>query len=130
MEIQQQLTELFKAKDSPGKLHDTNSEMELKKIERQLNIHMKDKQGLKFKKITFTHDRFYDAEKFSVVIDSEIQQKTANKKWKGLPMFMKWKLLEAYFDKNNITDKEAIKRKLMANELEVLFEDNIVKKII
>ena len=130
MEIQQQISELFKTKDVPCKNQDTNSEMDLKKIENQLNIHMKNKQGLKYKRVTIMHDRFYDADKFSSVIDDEIKNKIANKKWKSLPMSIKWKVIDIYLNLNNITEKDEYKRKLLNNELEVDYENGIVTKII
>lgn len=130
MDIQERLTELFTSKDVVSKNQDTNSEMDLKKIENQLNIHMKNKQGLNYKKVTIATDKFYDADKFSAVIDGEIQSKIINKKWKGLPLYMKWRLVETYLNNNNIIEMDEYKRKLQSNELDVVYEDNVIKKIV
>ena len=133
MELDKKISEIFIAKDVENKPKDTNSQMELKKIEQQLNLHLKDKQGLKFKKVSLIYDKSYDAEKFGHVIDKELEEKTCNKKWKGLPMFMKWKLIELYLEKNNIIDKiyiNMIRSKLSQNILEVKYEDKEVLSIV
>lgn len=133
MDLENKITDIFKAKDVEDKPRDTNSVLELKKIEQQLNVHLKNKQGLKFNKVNIAHDKSYNEEKFSEIINQEFENKIANKKWKGLPMFMKWQLLQAFFETNKITDKiyiDDIKLKLMKNKLEVEYEEKKVVKII
>jgi translation elongation factor EF-G len=132
MEIETKISELFRAKDVEDKPKDTNSVMELKKIENQLNIHMKNKQGLKYKKVSLVYNHSYDKESFSQVIDQELVTKMANKKWKALPMFMKWKAVQDYLSENDITDEiyiKSIKKKLIENKLEVECHDHTVVKI-
>jgi hypothetical protein len=132
MDLNEKIQDLFITKDAPNKPRDTNSALELKSIEHKMNLHLKNKQGLKYQKVNFTHDKFYDEGKFSEVIDDEIKSKTANKKWKGLPMFLKWQYLTAYFTDQNITDQNYIsniKKLLMSNKLDVEYEDQKVKHI-
>lgn len=133
MDLENKITDIFKAKDVEPKPRDTNSVLELKKIEQQLNLHLKNKQGLKFNKISIAYDKSYNEEKFSEIINEELKNKVANKKWKGLPMFMKWRLLQTFFENNEITDKtyiDNVKSKLMKNSLEVEYEQQKVLKII
>lgn len=132
MDIENKISELFRAKDVEDRPKDTNSVMDLKKIENQLNLHMKNKQGLKYKKISLVYNHAYDKESFSQVIDQELNTKMANKKWKGLPMFMKWKAIQDYLSKNNITDEtyiQMVRKKLVENTLEVECHDHIITKI-
>ena len=133
MDLENKISDIFKAKDVQDKPRDTNSILELKKIEQQLNLHLKNKQGLKFNKVSVVHDKSYNEEKFSEVINQELANKVANKKWKGLPMFMKWQLLQTFFETNEITDKsyiDSVKTKLLKNVLEVEYEGKKVIKII
>lgn len=131
MEIDEKIDELFKVKDAAYKLQDTNSTAELKQIEKNLNEHMKNKQGLKYKKVNIVYDKSYDAEKFGEVIDHEFNTKMANKKWKGFPMFLKWKLLQEYFAENKYDDVNIaeVKTKLMNNTLLVECDGRKVTKI-
>lgn len=132
MDIQQKIADLFIAKDTQNVPKDSNSQLELKKIEHQLNIHLKNKQGLKYKKVSVVQDKTYDEQKFAQVIDAELRNKTENKSWKGLPMFMKWKLIEEYLSKNNITDAiyiTELKRKLGKNTLDVKYKDKEIQEI-
>lgn len=133
MDLENKITDIFKVKDVEDKPRDTNSILELKKIEQQLNLHLKNKQGLKFNKVTINHDKSYNEEKFSEIINKELATKVANKKWKGLPMFMKWQLLKTFFETNQITDQsyiDNVRSKLMKNSLEVEYEEQKVLKII
>lgn len=133
MEIDQQVSNLFKAKDVLQAPKDTNSEMELKKIEQQLNEHLKNKQGLKFKKVSVTQDRFYDEKKFGEVMEDELEKKVMNKTWRTLPMCIKWKMLQNYMDRTNIVKPEeidAIKSRLINNTLSVEYSNRAVSKII
>ena len=133
MDIESKLEKLFVTKDSPNVPKDSNSQMELKKIENQLNLHMKNKQGLKYKKVSLAYDKAYDEEKFGHVIDKELTNKLINKKWKGLPMFMKWRLVDEYLHSQNITDKiyiNELREKLSKNNLEVKYEDKKVIEIL
>lgn len=133
MDLENKITDIFKVKDVDSKPRDTNSDLELKKIEQQLNLHLKNKQGLKFNKVSIVNDKSYNEEKFSEVINKEFANKIANKKWKSLPIFLKWQLLQAFFETNQITDKsyiDDIRSKLMKNILEVEYEGQKVIKII
>lgn len=132
MDIETKISELFRAKDVENKPRDTNSMLELKKIEQGLNLHMKNKQGLKYKKVSLVYNHAYDKESFSEVIDQELKTKTANKKWKGLPMCMKWKAIQDYLSKNDLTDEsyiQELKKRLIENSLEVECHDHTVTKI-
>lgn len=132
MEIETKISELFRAKDVENRPRDTNSVLELKKIEQGLNLHMKNKQGLKYKKVSLVYNHAYDKDSFSEVIDQELKKKMANKKWKGLPMCMKWKAVQEYLSKNDITDElyiQELRRKLIDNSLEVECIDQTVTKI-
>jgi len=133
MELVDRMADLFKAKDVVDKPRDTNSVMELNTLQHQLNLHLKNKQGLKFKKVSLVYgDKSYDSDKFGLVIDKEIVDKTANKKFRSLPMYMKWNYLQAYFEKNDITDKsiiEDIKAKLSQNTLDVKYENHEILEI-
>jgi hypothetical protein len=133
MDLEKSIETLFQVKDVKDTPVDTNSVGELKKIEQQLNKHLKSKQGLKYKKVNITADITYDSTKFSEVIEDEIKQKTDNKKWKGLPLYLKWQLLQTYFTKNDITDSVYIldiKSRLIKNNLQVEYENKEVHKII
>jgi N-acetyl-gamma-glutamylphosphate reductase len=133
MELDTKIVNLFKAKDVAPKPIDTNSVLELKTIENQLNIHLKNKQGLKFKKVSIAYDKAYNEEKFTQVIDDEINIKIINKKWKSLPMYLKWKYIEDYLKLTNNIDTSYIaklKMQLMNNSLEVEYEDKKILKII
>ena len=133
MEIETKIVELFKAKDVAPPTRDySNSEMEMKKIEQQLNLHMKNKQGLKYKKISIVHDKFYNEDKFSEVIDEELKTKMHNKKWKALPMCMKWSCLQEYFKEHDITNEAFIadvRSKLSRNILQVDYQDKKIIKL-
>lgn len=133
MQIEQQIQDLFVSRDAVSAPKDTNSEMELKKIEQQLNEHMKSKQGLKYKRVSITHDRFYDEKKFAEVLDDELEKKVMNKTWRTLPMCIKWKMIQDYMDRSNIVDPqeiESIKTRLMSNKLQVEYSNRAVTKII
>jgi hypothetical protein len=132
MDISAKITDLFKTKDVNNTPREVNSDMELKKIENQLNIHLKNKQGLKFKRISLVNDRMYDAEKFTQIIDNELHLKMINKKWNKLPMCIKWQYMKEYMNTNNITDENDItniRTKLLNNTLEVDYGDNKINKI-
>lgn len=133
MNLNTKIADLFKAKDASEKLRDTNSTMELKTIEHQLNLHLKNRQGLKFKKVSIAYDKAYDETKFSDVINDEIENKTANKKWKALPIYLKWKYIENYLIEENNTDinyAAELKKKLLNNTLDVKYEDKKVIQIL
>jgi hypothetical protein len=133
MELDTKITDLFKAKDVAKKPIDTNSVLELKTIENQLNIHLKNKQGLKFKKVSIAYDKAYNEEKFKEIIDEEINIKIVNKKWKSLPMYLKWKYIEEYLKLSNNIDATymaKLKSQLMNNTLEVEYENKKILKII
>lgn len=129
MEIQQKIKDVFTVKDVVNKPIDTNSQIELKTIENQLNIHLKNKQGLKFKKVSITHDKSYNSETFTEVIDEELRNKIVNKKWKGLPMFMKWNLITEFVKLDPTLDINDIKEKFVNNLLQVDYENNKITKI-
>ncbi len=133
MNLEKSIKDLFQVKDLKDKPKDTNSLIELKKIEQQLNKHLKSKQGLKYNKISVSANINFDENSFSKVIENEIKQKTDNKKWKSLPLYLKWQLLQTFFTKNNITDDDYIldiKNRLMKNILQVEYENKEVHKII
>ena len=133
MNLDKSIKDLFQVKDLKENPKDTNSMIELKKIEHQLNKHLKSKQGLKYNKVSISGNITFDHDSFSEVIEKEIKQKTDNKKWKGLPLYLKWQLLQTFFEKNDITDVAYIldiKNRLTKNILQVEYENKEVHKII
>jgi len=112
-----------------------SSEFELKKLELQMNKHLKGKKGLKFNKVSifnFDEKKDYNESSFNNIIDKEIKVKYNNKKWSTLPLYMKWNLILVYLSENNITDSNIInkiKKNLNNNTINLTY-DNINNKII
>jgi hypothetical protein len=103
------------------------STMALKNIEFQMNKHLKNKFGQKYKKVNIeTNDRnMYNADSFGELIDYEIQHLTSTKKWNNLPLYFKWNCVQEYMTDNNIIDKKLItliKNDLMKNKLNVIYD--------
>lgn len=109
MELQTKLNEIFYEPDTkPAK--DANSVLALKTIEHQMNQYLKNKKGQKYERVSLIKADMNNKELFNKSIDDEIASKTKNKKWKSLPSYLKWKFLNDYFQKNNITDKNYIEK--------------------
>jgi hypothetical protein len=99
-------------KSKTDKVKKDSSEFELKQLESQLNKHLQDKQGQKFKKVSvfnFNEKNDYNESTFGDLINKEIEDKYVNKNWKTLPLYLKWKIVQDYFLENNIIDKKIIK---------------------
>jgi hypothetical protein len=112
MELDSKLDEMFDATCIAKKdnARDT-SIVDLKKLETQLNNHLRAKQGKKYKRVglfNFSEQEEYK-NAFNDMIDNEIENKYKNKKWSMLPMFLRWQYTEKYLKDNNIYNKKMIK---------------------
>lgn len=110
MDIDKTVVEMFqsmKAKPVKASQRDT-TDMDIKKIEHQMNNYLRLKQGRKFQKVSLTNPNPTN-EGLDNAIDQEILRKFANKKWGSLPLFMKWNLLQTYFKDNEIQDENWLK---------------------
>lgn len=137
MNIDGKLKTLFddvvKAKIDSAK-RDTST-FELKTLETQLNKHLKDKQGQKFKKVNvfnFDEKIKYEESNFGELINKEIENKYTNKKWHTLPLYLKWKLVQEYLKENNIIDEKIvqnIKNAINKNNVEIITYDHTSQKV-
>ena len=114
MDVDDKLKNIFEnvVKAKTDTVRKDSSAFELKQLESQLNKHLQDKQGLKFKKVSvfnFSEKNDYNESVFGDLINKEIEDKYINKNWKTLPMYLKWKLVQEYLKENNITDAKTIK---------------------
>jgi hypothetical protein len=114
MDVDEKLKDIFEivVKAKTDTVRKDSSEFELKQLESQLNKHLQDKQGLKFKKVSvfnFNEKNDYNESAFGDLINKEIEDKYINKNWKTLPMYLKWKLAQEYLKENNITDSKIVK---------------------
>jgi transposase len=76
-----------------------NSERELKRLEKQLNEHLKTTKGKNTDRVrlnNFVEDQQYNQVTMNDFIDREISSKYANKKWSTLPLSLKWSLIKDY----------------------------------
>jgi hypothetical protein len=111
------------------------STFELKTLETQLNKHLKEKQGPKFKKVNiFNYDekKNYEESNFGDLINKEIENKYTNKKWHTLPLYLKWKLVQEYLKENKIVDEKVvqnIKNAINKNNLEIITYNHASQKI-
>lgn len=136
MEIDLKIDDIFNkvVKTKASTTQDTSS-LELKKLEQQMNQHLKSKQGQKFKKVSifnFDKNANYDESTFSKVVDSEIEAKYKNKKWSSLPMYMKWKYVQEYLMANDITDNDVIddiKQSIAKKDESMITFDHINKQV-
>lgn len=136
MELDMKVDDMFNAvaQTKPPKGID-NANVELKKIEHQMNLHLKNKQGQKFKKVSifnFDDKTNYDEHTFSKVVDLEIETKYMNKKFASLPMYMKWNMVQAYLRENNIEENAVInhlKETLCKGGDSIVTYDHINKKV-
>jgi len=130
MELQNKLNEIFYEPDKkPAK--DANSVLALKTIEHQMNQFLKNKKGQKYERISLMKADTNNKELFNKSIDDEIAQKTKNKKWKSLPSYLKWKFVNVYFQKNNITDKAYIERVKKQLDNESIFKyDHVNQEVL
>lgn len=104
-----------------------SSEFELKQIEFNLNKHLQEKQKLKFKKVSICDNstHMYNADTFARRVNEEIEEKFKTKKWTGIPLYMKWNLVQKYLEENSILEKKQIaeyKSKLASNKLNVVYD--------
>jgi len=114
MDVDEKVKDLFEkvVKAKTDNVKKDSSAFELKQLESQLNKHLQDKQGLKFKKVNvfnFNEKNDYNESVFGDLINKEIEDKYINKNWKTLPMYLKWKLVQEYFRENNMVDAKTIK---------------------
>jgi hypothetical protein len=109
--------------------------MELKVIESQLNKHLKDKQGQKYKKVSvfnFDGKYNYDEQSFNDIVSKEINDKYSSKKWPALPVCIKWKLVQAFLEKENIKDpktRDNLKQMILAKKESCIHYDQKEHKI-
>jgi hypothetical protein len=109
--------------------------MELKVIESQLNKHLKDKQGQKYKKVSvfnFDGKYNYDEQSFNDIVSKEINDKYSSKKWPALPVCIKWKLVQAFLDRENIKDQKTrddLKQMILAKKENCIHYDQKEHKI-
>lgn len=92
---------------------------DLKKLETELNNHLRSKQGKKYKKVTLFNyqENQEDKPSFNDMIDNEIEAKYKNKKWSMLPMYLKWQYAEKYLKEKQLYTKDTINRvKMLINE--------------
>jgi len=137
MELDNKINDLFvdvKAEKKKKKSSSTtittkgdSSEFELKQIEFNLNRHLQEKQKLKFKKVSICENNthMYNADTFARHVDEEIEEKFRTKKWSGIPLYMKWNLVQKYLGENSIFEKKQIaeyKSKLSSNKLIVVYD--------
>lgn len=112
MELDSKLDEMFDATCIAKKDNARDTSMvDLKKLESQLNNHLRTKQGKKYKRITLFNFCEQEEQKnaFNDMIDNEIESKYKNKKWSMLPLFLRWQYTEKYLKDNNIYNKETVK---------------------
>ena len=134
MEFESKL-ESFKILKAPLANLPDKSVMELKVIETQLNKHLKDKQGQKFKKVSvfnFNGKYNYDEQSFNEIVSKEINDKYSTKKWPALPVCIKWKLVETFLLKENIIDKkthEDLKKQILQKKETSIHYDQKEQKI-
>lgn len=111
------------------------SAFELKTLETQLNKHLQEKQGQKFKKVNifnFDERKNYEESNFGDLINKEIENKYTNKKWHTLPLYLKWKLVQEYLKDNKIVDEKVvqnIKNAINKNNVEIITYDHASQKI-
>jgi hypothetical protein len=111
------------------------SVFELKTLETQLNKHLKEKKGQKFKKVNifnFDEKKNYEESNFGDLINKEIENKYTNKKWHTLPLYLKWKLVQEYLKDNKIVDEKVvqnIKNAINKNNVEIITYDHASQKI-
>lgn len=125
--IQEEEPHVIKAKDK------NNTEMEIKKLQTQLNNHLKNKLGQRYKKVSILDSTSTncDQEAFNDLVNDEMTNKFVNKKWSKLPLFMKWNLVKTYLDEKNITDNKTIKliKEALSKNRDIFVYDNINNKI-
>lgn len=125
--IQQQDEHIIKAKDK------NNTELEIKKLQTQLNNHLKNKLGQRYKKVSILDSTSSNCEQeaFNDLVNDEMTTKFVNKKWSKLPLFMKWNLVKTYLDEKNITDNKSIKiiKDALTKNNDIFVYDNINNKI-
>lgn len=100
------------------------SELDLKIIEKQLNEYLQAQKGKNTNRVTlnnYNENTQYNEEKFGEIVDAEIKRQYTNKKWKSLPKFLQWKLVQEYAKENNLNIKvqNDLKKKIDQNLLDV-----------
>lgn len=134
MDFESKLEKLKTVKAPVVNLPD-KSFMELKVIESQLNKHLKDKQGQKYKKVSvfnFNGKYNYDEASFNDIVSKEINDKYSAKKWPALPICIKWKLVQAFLLKENISDEkthEDLKKLILQKKETCIHYDQKEQKI-
>jgi hypothetical protein len=111
-----------------------SSAFALKTIEFQMNKHLKNKNGQKYKKVSIdvNERHMYNEESFNSVVDDEIKNTMSTKKWASLPLYFKWNCVLDYLKKNDIVDKKVIaeyKDNLNKNKLDGVLYDPVLQEI-
>jgi hypothetical protein len=137
MEIESKVKELFESanKSKVTKAPQDVGVTDLKKLEFQMNTYLKNKHGQKAEKVSafsFDNKTSYNETTFGQLVDQEIEAKYSNKKWTGLPQYMKWKLVQEYFIEKEINNEESlmqIKSAISKKKDDMVVYDHINGKI-
>lgn len=137
MDIDKTLNDMFAmAKESKRVPKKDTSDFELKSIETKMNQYLKNKQKLKYERVSlhnFDDKKQYNKEDFNLLIDKEINMKyKTKKKFTSLPLFLRWKLVQDYINTENITDDSIILsyKNLVQNNKLICDYDDIDMKIL
>ena len=122
MELESKLSEIFSKTERRSSGGGWNIEAEMQKIQTQYNQHMKKKnKDHQFVKFEFNKNN-YDSDTMNTIANDEIQTVLC-KKWKQLPMYLKWKSVTTYLSKHNLEDQTSqAKKLLLADKLEVSYD--------
>jgi hypothetical protein len=105
------------------------SNLELKRIENNLNIWLKQKQKMKFEKVSLNNfdPENEDFDKLNDMINSEKKDYSCNKKWNKLTKSTQWRLILEYCEKNSISkdDINKMKKKLASENKNLSIHENI-----
>lgn len=103
-----------------------NSERELRRLEKQLNEHIKATKGKNANHVklnNYTDDTTFNLKKMNDFIDLEASQKYTNKGWNTLPLSLKWKLVQEYITDNKLESAlGSLKTQLTKGTLDVSYD--------
>lgn len=116
----------------PVKVQKVNngSERELRRLEKQLNEHIKSTKGKNADRVklnNYVEENQYNTSQLNDFIEKEISNKFSNKKWAALPMSLKWKLLADYAKDNDLdkTTLYTLKKQLKEGTIDVCYDNKI-----
>ena len=90
MDLQKKLDDLF-YKPCTKPVKDSNTTMALKTIQTQMNTYLKNKKGQKYERVDLFKEEKNNTELFNQRMDEEIISSNKKKKWKSLPIYIKWR---------------------------------------